>query len=78
MPVRRRTCVDLEAALVCSWDRVSISKPLVLFVGISLGGVDRSETRLEFHFEVKFQSLFICISFGFFALYAFSRGDDRG
>ena len=55
--VRRRSCVDLGAALVCSWDHVSISEQLGFFVGIVFGGLDRLETRLEFHFEVKFRSL---------------------
>ena len=49
---------------------VDLRTTLVLFIGISLGGVDRLETRLEFHFEIKVRSfsnldLFFC---WFFAL----------
>ena len=38
-----------------------------LFIGIMFGGLDRSETRLRFHFEVKFRSLssLDLFSFGF-------------
>ena len=33
---------------------VNLRMSLVMFVGISLGGVDLSKTRLRFHYEVMF------------------------
>jgi len=36
---------------------VDLKTTLVLIIGINLGGVDRSKTRLGFHFEVKVRSL---------------------
>jgi len=51
--VGQRSCVDLGATLVCSWDRVSISEQYWI-VCWDLGGVDHSKTHLGFHFEESF------------------------
>ena len=43
---------------------------LVLFIGISLGGVDHSETRLRFHFEVNVRYYLVIYFFADFSHYS--------
>jgi len=54
---RSRSDIELFVGLCRSQNNVG------LFIGIILDGADHSETRLEFHFEVKFRFLSIWIYF---------------